>query len=518
MHQIGVVGLSYRHVGVEEVARFALPRAEIPARLPALRALLKSAEILYVGTCNRVEVLYATDDGCAAGDCRAEVFRILTGREPQAGEAARILRAWTGEAAVEHLFLLACGLDSAQTGEHEIAAQLRGAWEDSRAAETCGPVLDRLMGEALGMARRVRRMTAGVRSPSLGDLAADRVLQHLGGRPGRVALLGVSPMTRRCAGVLSEARVPLLIVNRTLEAADELAGNVSGEAMPLDRFRIEPPPLDALVLATGGGEPVLDAAALARLKGSAGLAPLIIDFGVPPNVDPATAQRAGLARVGMSDLIEAAQGRRLAQLVRLAPVRHAIDERLTHLRSELATRAIGPRLADLRGAFAQIAAGEVARAPRGRGDAALHRARRGRAGFRRRRPRVSRLRRLMGSADCRSRSSGGECGGERGARARHDLRRAVRGRGGARRARGRLVSGDRAGALRVVRDRGGHERHPRGACLHGARPDRQVRRLLSRSRRSPPGRRGLGARHVRPPVLGRRAGVLHGLDARAAAR
>ncbi len=364
MHQIGVVGLSYRHVGVEEVARFALPRAEIPARLPALRALLKSAEILYVGTCNRVEVLYAADDGCAAGDCRAEVFRILTGREPQPGEAARILRAWTGEAAVEHLFLLACGLDSAQTGEHEIAAQLRGAWDDSRAAETCGPVLDRLMGEALGMARRVRRMTAGVRSPSLGDLAADRVLQHLGGRPGRVALLGVSPMTRRCAGVLGEARVPLLIVNRTLQAADELAGSVSGEAMPLERFRIEPPPLDALVLATGGGEPVLDAAALARLKGSAGLAPLIIDFGVPPNVDPATAQRAGLARVGMSDLIEAAQGRRLAQLVRLAPVRHAIDERLTHLRSELATRAIGPRLADLRGAFEQIAAEEVARALR----------------------------------------------------------------------------------------------------------------------------------------------------------
>src|SRR2546430_7409147 len=33
-----------------------------PARLPALRTLLKSAEILYVGTCNRVEVLYATDD------------------------------------------------------------------------------------------------------------------------------------------------------------------------------------------------------------------------------------------------------------------------------------------------------------------------------------------------------------------------------------------------------------------------------------------------------------------------
>src|SRR6266513_2782962 len=352
MHQIGVVGLSYRHAGVDQVARFAVPRTEVPARLPALRTLLKAAEILYVGTCNRVEVVYATDDGTAAGDSREDVFRILTGRDPQPGEAARILRAWTGEAAVEHLLLLACGLDSAQLGEHEIAAQLRGAWEDSRAARTCGPLLDRLMGEALGMARRVRRLSAGVRSPSLGDLAADRVLQHLGGRPGRVALLGVSPMTRRCAAVLHEARIPLLIVNRTLQAAEELARSVSGEALALERFRAQPPLLGALVLAAGGGEPVLDAQVLGQLRTAAAPAPLVIDFGVPPNVDPAAAQRAGVARVGMNDLIEA------------APVRAAIDERLTRLRCELATRAIGPRLADLRGAFEQIAAEEVARALR----------------------------------------------------------------------------------------------------------------------------------------------------------
>src|SRR5580700_1431641 len=194
MHQIGVVGLSYRHAGVDAVARLAVPRAEVPARLPALRKELKAAEILYVGTCNRVEVVYATGDGSPAGDARNEVFRILTGYDPAPGEAARLLRAWTGEAAVEHLFLLACGLDSAQTGEQEIAAQLRGAWEDARAAHTSGPILDRLLGEALTMSRRVQRMSGGVRAPSLGDLAADRVLKHLKGGTARVALLGVSPM------------------------------------------------------------------------------------------------------------------------------------------------------------------------------------------------------------------------------------------------------------------------------------------------------------------------------------
>jgi glutamyl-tRNA reductase len=64
----------------------------------------------------------------------------------------------------------------------------------------------------------------------------------------------------------------------------------------------------------------------------------------------------------MNDLIQIAQERRLAQLMRLAPVRAAIDDRLTRLRSDLATRAIGRKLADLRGAFEQIAAQEIARA------------------------------------------------------------------------------------------------------------------------------------------------------------
>lgn len=361
MHQIGVVGLSYRHAGVDEVARFALPKAEVAARLPALRDCLRASEVLYVGTCNRVEVLFTTRDGSPAGDSRRDVFRALTGRDSQNGEATRILRAWTGEAAVEHLFLVACGLDSAQTGEQEIAVQLRGAWEAAREAHASGPVLDRLIGEALGMANRVHRLEAGVKAPSLADLAADRAVRHLAGRPATVALIGVSPMTKRCGMALHKAGVPLLVVNRTLEVAQEFAQTVEGQAMQLDHFRAEPRDVAALVLAAGGSGPVLDSDALAKLTHATTQAPLIIDFGVPPNVDPEAALQAGFPRVGMNDLIQTAQERRMAQLMRLAPVRAAIDERLTRLRGDLATRAIGRKLADLRVTFEQIAADEVDR-------------------------------------------------------------------------------------------------------------------------------------------------------------
>src|SRR5258707_1092320 len=176
--------------GVEGAFRSWSHKAGGAGPPPVLRDSLGVSGVFCVGTSNRAGVLYATADGVPAGDARREVFRALIGREPKPGEATRILRAWTGEAAVEHLFLVACGLDSAQAGEQEIAAQIRLAWEASRGAQVCGPVLDKLLGEALGMANRVHRLEAKVRSPSLADLAADRVVRHVEGKPARVALVG----------------------------------------------------------------------------------------------------------------------------------------------------------------------------------------------------------------------------------------------------------------------------------------------------------------------------------------
>ena len=220
----------------------------------------------------------------------------------------------------------------------------------------------------------MQRLHAGTGATSLADRAAARVLGHLAGDTGTVALIGVSPMTRRCGLALHRAGVPLLIVNRTLAPAAELAESCAGRAVALEQFREQPEAVAALVLAAGGGERVLDARSLRLLAESAARAqqersalrrtsaPLAVDFGVPPNVDPEEAARAGISRIGMSELVQEVQERRVTELLRLAPVRAAIDERLARLRDEMATRAIGPHLAKLRGAFERIATDELNRA------------------------------------------------------------------------------------------------------------------------------------------------------------
>ena len=73
MDHIGVVGLSYRHASVEDVARFAIPRCDVEARLPDLRTALHGAEVVFLATCNRVEVIFATGDASAAGDLRGAI-------------------------------------------------------------------------------------------------------------------------------------------------------------------------------------------------------------------------------------------------------------------------------------------------------------------------------------------------------------------------------------------------------------------------------------------------------------
>lgn len=357
MHRIGIVGVSYRHASAGQVAQFGVAKDALAHRLSVLREALQGAEVLYLSTCNRVEIIYAGPE--PAIDRRADVFRALTGREPVNGEAASTLRAWTGEAAVEHLLLVACGMDSAQAGEQEIYVQLRAAWQAAREAQVSGPLLDRILSEAMNMARHAHRLTTHD-APSLADLAVGRVMQQLQGRPAAVGLVGVSPMTRRCGMRLRDQGVAITVINRSLDSAQELAAELGGTAMSLEAFQQDPMSVacGALVCATGAGQPVIDRAVLVKLATER---PLLVDFGLPPNVDVDAARVLNFARVGMDDLVQTARDGRVEHLLRLAPVRAAIDSHLARLRSELAARAIGPQLAQLRDDFERITAGEVER-------------------------------------------------------------------------------------------------------------------------------------------------------------
>lgn len=352
MEHIGVVGLSWRQGGPDGLARFQRPAEERAAVLRALADALDVPEVVHLETCNRVEVAFAVRDGEATGDRRREVFRVLAGREPQAGEAERALRAWSGEGAVEHLLLVAAGLDSAQLGETEIAGQVRDALAAAREEGLAGRRLGGLFDSALKVSRRVRGGTAlGEGRTSLAEIALDPVRAAFEASGAPIALLGVSPMTERCAVSLAELGAPLVFVNRTRVRAEKLrdATCPDADAVGLDEFRAAPRALSALVSATGARQPVLGRDELARLAKvcTGGPLPLLVDFGVPPDLDPAAARALGLRRIGMDAITERAARSRAHRADEAAEARERIDEALERLRGQMGRAGLNAAVAAL---------------------------------------------------------------------------------------------------------------------------------------------------------------------------
>jgi glutamyl-tRNA reductase len=359
MESIGIVGISIRHHDAAALGTFTIPKADRPARMAGLATALGVGELVYLGTCNRVEVAYRLSGSHTGQDLRRQVFASLTGRQAQPGEAERALRGWVGEGAIEHLFMVAAGLDSAQLGEREIQGQLREALAVARQAGTAGVLLDRLVEEALRVAHQVHRQTQlGSGRMSLAEIAADFLLERVRRTPSAVALIGVSPMIRRAAEALAREQVPLVFVNRTLVHAETLAAEVGGgSCMTLDEFRRWPPQVEAVMTATGAPEAILDRAACERLaaRPASGEPPLVVDLAVPPDVDPEMACAAHLPRIGMDQINAAALEQRRQRLAETAAARELVDEALRDVRRRLAERVLAPVLAQMNQRYRQTA-------------------------------------------------------------------------------------------------------------------------------------------------------------------
>ena len=360
LDEFGIVGVSWRHDGSEALARYTLGDGDQAARLRSFGHETGLREIAYLETCNRVEVIFLRNAENGRADLRPAVYALLTGRAAQPGEAERVLKAWQGEGACEHLFLVAAGLDSAALGETEIVGQVRASRDLARKSDLIGPGLELLFEDALRVAGAVRdrtRLAEG--SISLAELAAGHILAPLAqsseqARP--TALVGVSAMTERAALSLDKAGAPFVVVNRTASNARDLAGRFGVPFLSLASFRSEPPAVGAILSATGARAPIIDDHFFARLAANGtSRPPLCVDMGVPPDIDPAACAKAGARRIGMDDIVLEAECNREARVAQAADAREMVDAALPRFRERLTDRQYGSLFANLQAHYQETA-------------------------------------------------------------------------------------------------------------------------------------------------------------------
>ena len=299
-----VLGLNHQIAPVDLRERVAFAGESLPTALDAMRALPGVQEAALLSTCNRTELYAVADD--------AQVLADWLESHGQ-GVQGYLYRHQDGEA-VRHLFRVATGLDSMVLGEPQILGQVKDAWSQARGQGTLGQRLDRLFQQTFAVAKRARTDTLVGANPVSVASTAVRLAQNAFARlsESTVLLVGAGETIELTARHLSEGKVRrLLIANRTLAHAQELASRHGGTALPLSAIERHLAEADVVFSATAAREPVIYRSQVAAALQQRKHRPMMLfDLAVPRDIEASVAELADAYLYSVDDLERAVEENR----------------------------------------------------------------------------------------------------------------------------------------------------------------------------------------------------------------
>lgn len=306
---ITLIGLNYRTASVDIREKFALSQFCRPENW-AIPCTGDIQESMILSTCNRVELL-----GIGSADSKPQLLAHWAAKcNTAVSELNNYIYFYKNLEAVRHIFEVASSLDSMVLGEPQILGQLKTAYRNAVEAKCVGSILNRLMHKAFSVAKRVRSET-GIASNAVSiSYAAVELAKRIFTDFSRhkAILIGAGEMAELAAMHLSQAGIAeILVLNRTLSRAGELAEKVRGKALPFDALRKSLVDVDIVISSTGSPEPVLtkdDVKSLLRERKNRPI--FFIDIAVPRDIDPAVNTLDNIYLYDIDDLKEVVEENR----------------------------------------------------------------------------------------------------------------------------------------------------------------------------------------------------------------
>jgi glutamyl-tRNA reductase len=358
---IVMVGASYKAASVQVRERLHVgPRLvrEIAPRLAG-----DDGEAVVLSTCNRTEMYLAAADIARATTLALDELAGLAGLGAHELHSAPSVLS-DGEA-VAHLFAVAGGLESMVVGETQILGQVREAHRAALEVRASGPVLDRLFRQAVQTGRRIRSETRLRDSPASVPSAATRLAETLLGSLESVTALviGAGGMSELVLlNLMHERCGRIVIANRTLARAQELAGRFGAEPVTLERVGDALPGTDLVISCTASAGIVISATDIRRAVAKRKGRPLLLlDIAVPRDLDPGIADLRDCYLYNVDDLAGVVAAGRVDRSHERARARAIAQEESDKFRDWQVSLDVVPAIAWLRHSADQIRTAELRR-------------------------------------------------------------------------------------------------------------------------------------------------------------
>ncbi|MDB5084413.1 MAG: glutamyl-tRNA reductase [Bacilli bacterium] len=284
----GMMGLNFRTAPVETRECFTLSASSLESYLQQLCSFEGITEAVVVSTCNRTEV-YLTAFSKEAIEGSARLFLTQVSGMTNA-MISPFLYNYNGSDAINHLFRVACGLDSMVVGETQILGQVRHAHHVAQEAGCTGLLSNQIFRRAITIAKRAHTETdIGEHAVSISYAAVElarKIFEDLSTKT--VLIIGAGKMSELTAKHLTSTGIQtVLVVNRTYERARELADKFQGQALELPSLSMALKESDIVISSTGSEGYILTEGTVKAIMKERRQRPLfLIDIAVPRDLDP----------------------------------------------------------------------------------------------------------------------------------------------------------------------------------------------------------------------------------------
>ncbi len=280
-----IIGLNHNTAPIEIREQVVFAGDHARRALQQVVALPTVSEVVILSTCNRTE-LYV--DAAEAGV--TELCNWLKKEQNLGIELDEALFSLDHDAAIRHLFRVACGLDSMVLGEPQVLGQLKDAFREAEQQRTVGRTLTRLFHHTFSVAKKVRTDTEiGSNPVSVAYAAVSLAKQFFAGFGQHTAvLIGAGMTIELVAKHLSRKGIGrLFIANRDVTRAQNLASQFSGFALPLSELDGTLEEADILISSTASPDIIVTAEQMSDAVKARKRRPIFaVDIAVPRDLDP----------------------------------------------------------------------------------------------------------------------------------------------------------------------------------------------------------------------------------------
>ena len=348
MH-ILTLGLNHRTAPVEIREKLAFPEDSQQDALVQLVEHYGFHEAAILATCNRSEIYVASDRESALEETR----RFLA--ETQGVDVQQFkpyFYEFSNADAAQHLFGVACSIDSLVIGESQILKQVRDTLEMAQQKGSARLLINELFQRSLRVGKRARTETdIGRGRLSISTAAVELAGQIFDPLEGRQALLlGAGEMIELTAQYLMDSGIErFFVANRTYERGAELARRFRGDPLPFADFPLHLEEVDIVISSTAAPDfVILEDMVRQAMHQRRGRPLFLIDIAVPRDIDPGIRDLDNVFLFDIDDLEQVVAANRKDREQEILQVQKLIEEELQDFLHWLNALSTGPLIQTLR--------------------------------------------------------------------------------------------------------------------------------------------------------------------------